>query len=51
MIVGQSRIMDAPWPVKRVAVTDPAIADVDHARPWLEFYRAEDEVDLLVPVR
>ena len=24
--------------------------DVDRSRPWLEYYRREDEVDLLVPV-
>lgn len=27
------------------------ITDVDHALPWLEFYRARDVIDLLVPVR
>jgi hypothetical protein len=26
-------------------------ADVDDTRPFLEFYRREDEVDVLVPVR
>ncbi len=27
------------------------LSDVDHGRPWLEFYRARDVIDLLVPVR
>lgn len=27
------------------------ITDVDHGRPWLEFYRARDVIDLLVPVK
>jgi len=31
--VGQSRIIDAAWPVKRVTITDPAIADVDATSP------------------
>ena len=26
-------------------------ADVDDSRPWLEFYRRQDEIDVLVPVR
>jgi hypothetical protein len=26
------------------------ITDLDRDRPWLEFYRARDQVDLLVPV-
>ena len=33
LIVGQSLILDAAWPVKRISVTDPAIADVDLASP------------------
>ena len=28
-----------------------AIGDVDRDRPWLEFYRARDTIDLFVPVR
>jgi pilus assembly protein CpaC len=31
--VRQSQIVEAPWPVKRVAVTDPAIADVQVLAP------------------
>lgn len=31
--VGQSRTVDTPWPVKRVAVTDPKIADVQVLTP------------------
>jgi predicted transcriptional regulator YdeE len=27
------------------------IPDVDHQRPWLEFYRERDVIDLLVPVK
>jgi DNA gyrase inhibitor GyrI len=27
-----------------------AIADLDRARPWIEFYRARDEIDLLIPI-
>ena len=27
-----------------------SISDLDRGRPWLEFYRARDEIDLLVPV-
>ena len=26
-------------------------ASIDDARPWLEFYRREDEVDVLVPIK
>jgi hypothetical protein len=26
------------------------IDDLDRGRPWIEFYRAHDEIDLLVPV-
>jgi hypothetical protein len=26
-------------------------ADIDATRPWLEFYRRHDEVDVLVPIR
>ena len=33
LIVGQSRILSTPWPVKRLSVTDPAIADVDLTTP------------------
>lgn len=33
MSVGQSRLIDAPWPVKRVAIGEPAIADVDVTSP------------------
>ena len=31
--VGKSQVVDAPWPVKRVAVTDPKIADVQVLTP------------------
>jgi pilus assembly protein CpaC len=31
--VGESRMIDAPWPVKKVAVADPEIADVDASSP------------------
>jgi pilus assembly protein CpaC len=27
--VGQSKLLEAPWPVKRVSVTNPAVADVE----------------------
>src|SRR4051812_49278907 len=30
---GESRVIDAPWPVKRLSVTDPATADVDLTSP------------------
>src|SRR5206468_6528043 len=30
---GESKVIDAPWPVKRLSVTDPAIADVDLTSP------------------
>ena len=33
LTVGQSRILTAPWPVKRVAVADPTVADVDLSSP------------------
>src|SRR5438045_2406091 len=33
IIVGQSRIVEAAWPVKRVTVADPKIADVDVSAP------------------
>jgi pilus assembly protein CpaC len=33
VIVGESRTLDAPWPVKRVSVADPEIADVDASSP------------------
>src|SRR2546421_631990 len=33
LIVGQSRTIDAAWPVKRVSVADPNIADVDVVSP------------------
>src|SRR5215213_8898953 len=33
LVVGQSKSIDAPWPVKRVSVTDPTIADVDMSSP------------------
>lgn len=33
MTAGQTRILDAPWPVRRVSVNDPAIADVDVPDP------------------
>jgi DNA gyrase inhibitor GyrI len=28
-----------------------SIDDLDRGRPWIEFYRARDEIDLLVPLR
>ena len=31
--VGESRTLDSPWPVKKVSVADPEIADVDAASP------------------
>jgi pilus assembly protein CpaC len=31
--VGQSTVIDAPWPAKRVSVNDPTIADVDMTSP------------------
>ena len=31
--VGESRTLDAPWPVKRVSVADPEVADVDASSP------------------
>jgi pilus assembly protein CpaC len=31
--VGESRMIDAPWPVKKVAVADPEVADVDATSP------------------
>ena len=33
MYVGESRLIDAPWPVKRVSVNNPAVADVDVISP------------------
>ncbi|MEO6434640.1 MAG: type II and III secretion system protein family protein [Tepidisphaeraceae bacterium] len=33
VIVGESRVLDAAWPVKRVTVADPEIADVDATSP------------------
>lgn len=33
MYVGESRLIDAPWPVKRVSVNNPGIADVDVISP------------------
>lgn len=32
------------------AALEAAIVPIDDERPWLEFYRRHDEVDLLVPV-
>jgi pilus assembly protein CpaC len=31
--VGESRMIDAPWPVKKIAVADPEVADVDASSP------------------
>jgi pilus assembly protein CpaC len=31
--VGQSRLIGSPWPVKRLSVTDPTIADVEAVTP------------------
>jgi pilus assembly protein CpaC len=31
--VGQSTVIDAPWPAKRVSVNDPTVADVDMTSP------------------
>ena len=31
--IGQSRLITAPWPVKRLSVTDPKIADVEGIAP------------------
>ena len=52
----RARLRGAPQDIyPRIGATfeemGKVIDDVDHARPWLEFYRAEDEIDLLVPVR
>ncbi len=33
MFAGQSRLLDTPWPVKRVSINNPVIADVDVASP------------------
>ena len=33
LTVGESRMIDAPWPVKKVAVADPEVADVDASSP------------------
>ena len=33
LTVAQSRILQAPWPVRRVSVTDPAVADVQVLSP------------------
>jgi pilus assembly protein CpaC len=33
LTVGQSKIVDALWPAKRVSVTNPAVADVDMTTP------------------
>src|SRR6185369_14999074 len=33
ILVGQSQIVRPPWPVARVSVTDPAIADVEALTP------------------
>jgi pilus assembly protein CpaC len=30
---GESKVIDAPWPVKRLSVTDPSVADVDLTSP------------------
>ncbi|WP_428940328.1 type II and III secretion system protein family protein [Fontivita pretiosa] len=30
---GHSRVIDAPWPVKRVSISDPSVADVDMTSP------------------
>lgn len=31
--VGQSKLIAAPWPVKRVSVTEPKVADVEGIAP------------------
>src|SRR5688572_19696986 len=31
--VGESRTLDAAWPVKRVSVADPEVADIDASSP------------------
>ena len=44
---------DAPELYTRIGPTFDLIAgqvSVDRSRPWLEFYRSEHQVDLLVPV-
>ena len=33
LFVGQTRIIDAPWPVRRVSVNAPGVADVDVTSP------------------
>src|SRR5947208_6697999 len=33
ILVGQSQIVRPPWPVARVSVTDPAVADVEALTP------------------
>jgi pilus assembly protein CpaC len=48
--VRQSQVIDAPWPVKRVAVTDPSIADVQVLTPQrvLVQAKAAGSTDLLL---
>jgi len=48
--VRQSRLIDTPWPVKRVSVTDPEIADVQVLTPRkvLVFGKAVGSTDLIL---
>jgi pilus assembly protein CpaC len=33
LYIGQTRVLEAPWPAKRVSVADPAVADIDVTSP------------------
>src|SRR5439155_13838072 len=48
--VGLSSVLTAPWPVKRVSVPDPKIAEVEAATPKvdLSFGRATGATDIIL---